>query len=955
MSYNGELHTLQEAVLHLDGEYFIPAGQLSSILGLKCQISSSMLEIESEGSKQKYDIKSYDYKKGMPGTSHSTPELINGNLYFPFNFLKSEFNLIIKYNNDKRLIYIFPKSTSSLNTFANITYDYSVDLSGSFKLDVGQSENSFEDNSFSFSSRDNSIAATVSCDRLDEVSLISMRRYLNDFRSDDLAIFDEFVQYKKSYFNAMQDYYKRDFLYGIDDENSSESNMKIFSEYTEKLFGVDAYAVLYNITRSQKYTSEEEIHLSIEVPVSSNMTVYTVNFAMKKGTLKSSIESINDFLKSLSIGKQPRHNTPLKLFSDAAAIAQADNGIYPQPANPWQVSYSTLANTEAGFELCYPSHYVPYRNNSLIKSFEYRSFKINYNHTLSISTEPAHNNGSSIQEKIKLIQALNKDWIKSSQEGNISFGGNDFRFLKYDLINNQGNFYIQDYFIVRNSVLFNIQLQSRFARPSGELEYELASILSTLKFFEPFPEAQASNLPISKYVNKEEGYSLIYPASWKKTEQNNGDIYYDTFYIKKPDYSGPLEVLVSEGELASSLSPSDILKFVTGLNAPDLKKYFKKYNAPYMNKISRPLCSSIKVKDNVLYLYKLVNFLDESNRGKLCYSVDMVRDGKIYSLFITASDYMTSDGKVFDKSLSDDLNLIASTFGLEITPEYAARKSKGEKRNRKVVLIEDYIKSNVDKGSKVASISSLSSQNDLLVHTESLSGSFFYRITADFEKNKFKAVESIKLKDVMDIAAEKIRKQFQDKAIEEIKTDSGNMTVQIKYRENILFPILSKTYSVVPGLMNGSLEWNTVRKDYSNALKNDCKEFLDNLLSVNVKVYFDPKEDFSDISRYKEKGGIYYTPVFAEFGGLSGYFVLGINALNDSISLDSYTPIERFHDSINKMYSLPSADYSLYNIGLNEQDKFEFNVFMISKHSISYRLSKVKVSLNRATNKLEIK
>ena len=956
--YDGKIHELKQPVLTYNREYFLDAQEFASATGMKVSTSNSTSAIEFKGKKDSFAISSRIENNSSPEQAYTLPEMIGGKLYFPFSFLKSTYNMVIKYNAEKGTAYIFSRDTGSQNPsdFKNITYDYEVKSSKSFKVLAGESENGFDDNTVAFQFNGQSMTATIACDRLDEASLKNMRQYLNDFTSDDDTVFKKFVDYKKSYFNAMQDYYKRNFLYGIDDENSSETNMKVFGEYPERLFGQDASSILYNIIKSDRYSSAEDATLSLTIPVSGNLTVYTLTFTLPKGGLtEAAIASVNEFVNSLSVSGLPSNSSALKALSDKQAVEASNDGVYPVPGQVFVKGYNKAVNEEVGYEISYPSLYTEYRQNNLIGTLNYKSFKINYNNYFSVSSEPAAGDGATaLKDKIALIKNLYRDKIKYLEEGTETLGGRSFQYLKYTIADSRGTRFLQDYFITGNSSLINVQLNSAFIKPSQSIENEFVRTVASLRFTEPAPIDPTLRLPLSKFTNQAEGYSLYYPGSWQKVENTSTDINYDSYSIKNPDYSGPLEVVLNEGELTSNLQYADILKYVSGAEAPELKKYFKKYSAPYLNKISRLLFSSVSVKDGATYLYKLVNYLDSSNRGKLCYSVDIIRDKKVYSLFITTSDYMTKSGKVTDKILNADLNLIGSLFGLEATPDSAARAAKGETRNSKLVFIEDYLRQNIDKNARIASIETLDSVSHVLVNVKGSSGDVFYRIKADYANGQLQILDKISKQDVLALASQNLKKLFEGKIVEEIKADASTMTLDISYRDSEQLPVIKRSYHISGKLAENAVDWKLQRMDYSLAIKNDCRIFLDNFISADAHVYFNPAEDFTAYEKSKEKLVPYYTSVFAEFGELSGFFVLKINPVNDGISLESYTPIENIHDRINKLYSLPSTDYTIYNVGQNASNKFEFQVFMTSKYSISYRQSKLKLVLDENTHTLVI-
>ncbi|MCX7710107.1 MAG: hypothetical protein N2484_09675 [Clostridia bacterium] len=954
---DGKVFELKEPILFMNDDYYFDANELSRILNMSVESSSSDTVIISyKGTKSTYTLPSRQLTAKNPSVDHRSPETIDSKLYFPFSFLKSTYNVIIKFNQDRQIIYIYSRNSATITDFVNLTFDYSLNANSNYKVNATESENKFEDSAISFTHKDGRISAVVTCDQLDKDSMNNMRRYLNDFSSKDEAIFNKFVEYKMSYFSAMQDYYQRDFLYGISSTQSDELNMKVISQYKENVFSQESEIALYNVIKSDHLASKEETHLNIAIPLASNRTVYSINFSLPKGELDASnIKEINNFIKNLRISNLPKQENYLKVFYDSKSIYGANNGIYPLLDQQAEPAFSTLSNPDEGYEIELPSTFVPYRQNNLILSYGYKSFKIDSNQFFSITSQRISDEKTAIKERINFIKELHKGKISDIEEGSEIVSDKLYWYMKYSISDGNTKVFVQDYFVVFNSRLFNLQLNSRTYSPSQNILKAMVRILGSAKFYPSSVSELKLQPPFAKFINKEEGYSILCPNQWKSAETDNKDIQYDSYTIKNSDYSGPIEVVINEGELNTGLPPMDILKFVTGSSAPELKKYFKKYSAPYFNRISQPVAFSYRQENGTLYLYKLVNFLDSSNRGKLCYSVDIVRDRKIYSLFITVSDYMATNGRIFNKSLSSDLNIIAGSFGLENAQEYLLRKNKGETRNKKIVLIEDFLKQSLNRNINIDSIECLDSKQNLLVSADTGNDAMIYWIKADYDKKEFIIQESMNKKEILKSISEGLKQIYSDKTIDEIKPDERTMSIEVKFHDAGQLSSTTRNFQITGYLRNNSIQWKLDRKNYSSAIKNDCKEYIEKLLGTKARVYFDPEQDFNEYGKAKEKSQPYYVTVYTQFGELSGYFVLKVAPYNDAISLDSYVPIEVIHDKINKLYSIPSTDFILYNIGMSESNKFEFQVFLTSKYSISYKISKAKVILNQETHRIEIK
>lgn len=958
--FDGNTYTLNSQVLFYDNEYFFDAFEFSSILGMACQIDGSekVLKIAYKGTQSAYPLRTFDYPKSIPENHrHDTPELINDRIYFPFSFIKDKYKLVIKYNKSSGVAYILPKTKLGrpiAASFTNLSFDYSISIPEGIEIDIGNSDNNFQDSTLSILDKDNIVSGTITCDRLGESSLNIMRQYLNDYISADEEIFRQLAGYKNSYFRAMQDYYKRDFLYGSDDERSDESNIKILNEYNEKLYGQDAYIVLYNTIKSDRLSSMEETHIDISIPVYENKTIYSLNFSVKKSYVnETTLKKICTLINSVKILDLTAQADSLSVFSDKESIDKANLGIYPD-LRRINITYTDFINSESGYRLTYPSVFIPYRQNNIIDAYDYQSFKINYNQFFSVSSEPAYSNTAAL-EKIKLIKELSKGSINVIEEGTAQFRENSFRYIKYEITDSKGQTYLEDYFTVTNSRLYDVQLSSRFIRPYQKVKSEFSNILDSLQFMPPSPPAYSVNLPFTGFINKEEGYSFSYPASWHITENSSTDVGYDIFKAVSPDFSGPLDISVCEGELASDLPPVDILKYAAAPNQPGFKEHFKKYSAPYKDRVSTPLTSNYLVKNGVTYIFKTVNYLDASNRSKLCYSMDIIRGRKIVSLFISVSDYATLDGKVSNKSLRAIVNLIKNSFSAENTKELEERLQKGETRNRKIVFIESYFKQVLGAAATVSSATYLTPAGYVMATVDGISDSGFYKIRMDFDKKEIAITDRVFKRDILSAAAEELKKRYKERTIRNVTLHESDMTIDIEYSDSSeSSSLVRRIYTVDTDLAGSTPNWKLTRKDHAAALMNDCKSFFENYYLTNIDLYFYAADNFANIDDYQEKGRKYTTAVYADFAQAPGYFILQINPLNDSLTLLSYTSLETIYGSIRNLYSSPGNDYSVVSCSLSDVDKFEVKVLLLSKANNTHRVDKIKLNFNPETHSFDL-
>lgn len=751
--YGGNIYTLNQAIVSNDNEYFIDPAELSNILGIKYSIieKSKTINLDYQGIKVNCIIGPLS-KAGSPANiKHSLPEMIKGKLYFPFTFLDNTFNLALKYNSDKSVLYILPKEGNkayALRNFNNLSYNYTVSLPETIALDEVSTDNKFQDNTISFKSKNNLFHADINCDELDDASLKAMKEFLNDPSLTDEEVFQKVVEYKKSYFEAMQDSYKKDFLYGVANEDADDSNMKVFKNYSQKVFGKESHIQLYNVIKSDKLLYSEEIHVNISVPVYALKTIYSVNFTIKKGNLSlTSLKHMSDFLNAVEIAGLEDQTDPVELFSDQEWINSANLGIYPDLDNLY-LSYDSMTNRSLGYKITYPVIFIPYMENNIIDSYDYRRFKINYNNYFALSVEPVFQNTNAIFDKIKQIKEIYRSNMTLLGESKIKFLDNEFYYIDYKVNNDNGTSYVSDYFIVHDESLYRLQLNSRFIKPSDKIRNEFMKIVCSLDFIEKQPSTDLNASPIKQYINKEEGYAFSYPTQWQLNENRSNDINYDAYSIISPDVSGPVNILITEGEFNSKPTDADILSFSSTSNPWSIQGLIKQYSAPYAHRAKQLLSYNVHTGDKATFVYKLVNYLDESDRNKVGYSIDIIRNQKIVSLFISISDYAVAGGKIFDETLNSIINSISRSFHPEDTLDYRRRDAVSESRNKKVVFIEEYFKSKLGESASITSAVNLDSNNYILATVDGIPESGFYKIKMDYTKKSVTVLDKILKSDI---------------------------------------------------------------------------------------------------------------------------------------------------------------------------------------------------------------
>ncbi|HHW31875.1 MAG TPA: hypothetical protein GXX20_09430 [Clostridiaceae bacterium] len=515
--------------------------------------------------------------------------------------------------------------------------------------------------------KENTFTANIIQDRLDSTLSKSIKDYYGNKLTTEDDIFNKFIDLKNNLFTSMKEYYNIGFLYGERD-TGCDLAMKVFAEYKEKVFGQNGNIKLYNTLRSNKTQEWEETHIDITIPAPSNKTIYSVNFTLSKGNLNmKTLTNMSDLLCSLYIRGLSPQKKPLTVFKDINAVSLANTGIYPNTFGT-EVPLNTLKNEQAGYSISYPSWFMPYMKNAIIDLYDYRSFKMGSNHYFSITVRNAIENYSSGEEIIDSIQKLYGDKIRIIEKGRAEISDNKYFYFRYELDTKDGVFYVHDYYTVRGNRTFILELKSKYIKPSDQIKDEFIKVISSLKITPgDFVKADVST-NLSKYINMEGKYYISYPESWSISRDFSERILKDgdneeVLTLENPLSSGPLSIIIAEGDFTSDIDKFQVLQYLAGIRQVGKSENVINYKSPYQNMPSELLSSYYYTKDETIYLIKLVNYLDvSSNRNKLCYAVDLVREGKIYSLFVIASDYVSYEGKLEDKVMSALVNLTANSL-----------------------------------------------------------------------------------------------------------------------------------------------------------------------------------------------------------------------------------------------------------------------------------------------------
>ncbi len=616
-----------------------------------------------------------------------------------------------------------------------------------------------------------------------------------------------------------------------------------------------------------------------------------------------------------------------------------------------------MTNLTAGFSLSLPESYIPFVQNNLGGVFSYESYKINPNQIFSVSSEPLRGNGA--EDAIIRFKAAAPSSLKVLESGSRLLGGNFYTYLNYSIDENGVRQYFYNYYVQNESRLYKLQLQSAIAEP-GEIvaeQFERILIEFSLQVSAADPSGQdkqdvkdlqaaqnvQSEQPATvKYLNSDEGYSFKYPKDWQ-LEDISRDIAYDRLRLVLPGLSGALEVTVQESELKHIVTFNDIKKSVNSKSAISWPDLDINYNPPFADKTSKLLISDYSVEGAVSTVYRLSAFIDENGRNRLCYSVDIIKGRKVYSMFITAGEYRTVSGRFINEQVNELVNTVASSFRLESTPDTEARRISGETRNRKLVFVEDYLKQLIDPNLVITSVQEIQPDKTFFVTVGNTGESGFYKIRLDYPKRQVEVVESVLKRNILHNEIARLKQEHRGKIITSAVQNEGNMTIMISSRENMISARVSRTYRVDVSFAGGKVTWKSVRLAHQEDYMWECSLYVQSLLTPDTGVYFADPSVFKNLETYRQKNLKYPLLTYVQSAGTAGFLTLSMDPATSLYSADSgIIPLQQVIDSVrvrygigktnspNGMYSFDPASFtlSLFTGGSidNEADTLKFKI-----------------------------
>ena len=774
---------------------------------------------------------------------------------------------------------------------------------------VGAALSPDESSSYSLTDENTGIHAEINWETLDEEAYGLLRDYYNNRALSEEKLFERYVELKKSYIIALENRYNTNYLRSAG--NLSETAMVIYFSGSERLFGVESFVYLYNIAIFEGEKHSEQTYLDIIVPVRSNHSVLTIGISIPRELLgEKAFYTISTILQGIRHdGLAPQYAAPIVL-NNWDVIDKAKLGIYPA-AYQEKPNYIRADNEAAGYALMLPDTYVPFIQNNLGGQFTYASYKINPNSLFSISSEPFRSSG--LENAISRFKVTSLSSIKVIGSGSCYYGNNEYDFIYYTNTVAGVEKFFYTYFIASNSRLYRLQFEYDYSKPGDNIFMQMEKILMGFRITGEAVSyrnyAELEGIPVAKYLNHEEGYGFVYPDNWR-VEETSEDIAYDRLNLVVPGLSGVLEITFQESGLKSMVTFSDLVKGVEGNPVSSWPDLTIGYTPPFAGKASRLLFTGFSIEGPVSTVYRLSAFTDESGKNRLCYSVDIIKDRKIYSMFITTGEYHAKDGSFLDKKTNDLINLAASSFGLENTPESEKRRLEGESRNRKLVFAENYLKHLIDPKLKITSVGKIQPDGSMTVIVGNTADSGYYRIMLDYPARRAEVLNRVLKSEILDTETNHLKEKFTSGEITGIIKNESNMTILIECEDDITKTGISRVYQVEVSEDGGKFSWNTRRIAGIEDYKLECSLFIRSILSNDAEVHIYGGNTFSGLDIYASRGLRY--PVFTHCRsgekGLEGFMTLLMDPITNSfITENGFFPLDHFIDKIEKQYGIKAA------------------------------------------------
>ena len=824
------------------------------------------------------------------------------------------------------------KKSITLALIAILSFLLMVPVAGAEQ--TKNNENSANTNSDYIIDKDTGIIAEIITETLSDDEFDFLRNYYNDQTLTNESLFDRLIDLKKSYINALESLYNTNYLSPAD--NSFETAVRIYFEGQETLFGQNSSVYLYNIAIYEGLEFNEITYLDIIVPVRKASSIITINIAIPRDMLgKQAIDKVGSILSGIRhYGLSPQHKAPGVLL-DASVIESAKSGIYPA-ASQEQPNYVRYEDAFAGYSLSLPDSYAQFIQNNLGGEFTYASFKINPNQFFSISSEPVAKSGDSVSAAIERFKMTSLDSIEILDSGSVIFGENEYSHIHYSNYEDMILKYFYDYYIQLGDRLYKLQLQSNIAQADAIVTLQMEKILESFSTNETTHEIAAVDgskiydidFSTTVYENREEGYIFEYPDTCR-LEDISPDLNYDRLNLVIPGLSGALEIVFQESEIKNTTSCEDIIKNVEGNAISCWSDLTVGYYPPFCGKVSKLLFFDFIENESSSTIYRLGAFSDDNGRNRLCYSVDIIKGGKIYSMFITSGEYRTKSGYFEDEKTNQMINLVASSFRANETPESKERALSGEKRNRKLVFVEEYLRQQYSPSLELLSVEKTQPDGTTLVKVGNTVVSGYYTIRLDYAARQIEVLERWLDRDIILSEINRLRNEYKDNGmtIAGIRRNEADMTITLEFFDNTRPTRFIRNYQVSVDASDGEVKWKTTRIASQQDYINECRFFLGSFISPETGVYIFGKDVFKDIDLYSHKGLDYRLLAYYHTINRSGFFVLSMNPITGVFYPErSYIPLAHIVEKVKAQFDIKTPDYSSRSYSF-DPDTFTLSLF----------------------------
>lgn len=546
-------------------------------------------------------------------------------------------------------------------SYANADFMYTVILPDSVKIEKYPDSS---DPVLKLSVPSSGLSAAISCERIDEAAFESVREYLDDKAAPDRMVFDEIVNIKNSYLTALEHTYQNQFLYGTLTGTGKEANFKLFKQSTEKLFGVESTAALYNIAAYDTHTVNEATYLSIVVPSFENKAIYTFLFMIKKGSLDGeAIASIANILKATEISNLEKQVQPPETVLDTTAVKKANEGIFSALGKP-NTDYEFLINISMGYLLQYPNTFIPYKTNSFMNSLQFNSFKIDPFTEFSIQAEKVEKGYNAIQDKINAVALTGGQNAHIVNGGVKNLAGKSYIYIDYEAEKDNDKQYATEFYIQKDSILYTLKLVSLNTPIAPEAMREFIRTGESMELFAPVARPPMLQTYMNWYKDSQAGYQFTFPSNWKLSTITDPASAKETLLLKNPAMSSPLQITVQQEELKADLQYNDLVN-LTKAEPKEYESYFHSSTLPYENYPHTLIASTFSRTNDYLKVTRLMNYLDENQRQHFCFSINLIQGTRVHTLFVDLNEYGLAGGQALDTNLLPVINTIAESFSLK--------------------------------------------------------------------------------------------------------------------------------------------------------------------------------------------------------------------------------------------------------------------------------------------------